>query len=181
MPIQIQGFKHDPKLVEIHAVDQKAGVVDSYRHVAPVVDTDCYMDWLRQLVGNKKARFVTARITGDLLDQEDKLLARYRADAIINATGLSAYDLAADLTVTPLRGALIRVVNDGSKFPKVKEALAVSHDDSHGKDAEDIVFIVPRNDKTLILGGMYIYPQFAYWSLCSQSQISSRPSATTCS
>jgi D-amino-acid oxidase len=111
------------------------------------------MNWLRQVVGNKRGRFVTARINGDLLNQEDILLKQYRADAIINATGLNAYDLAADPTVTPLRGALIRVVNDGSKFPKVEEALAVSHDDSHGADAEDIVFIVPRNNDTLILGG----------------------------
>ncbi|KAF9021264.1 hypothetical protein BDZ89DRAFT_1138103 [Hymenopellis radicata] len=39
----------------------------------------------------------------------------------------------------PLRGALIRVVNDGNKFPKVTEALAVTHDDTRGED-EDIVF-----------------------------------------
>jgi D-amino-acid oxidase len=111
------------------------------------------MDWIRQVVGSKGGRFVTDRISGDLLKQEDDLLAKYRADAIINATGLGAYDLAADSTVTPLRGALIRVINDGSKFPKLEEALAVSHDDSHGADAEDIVFIVPRNNNTLILGG----------------------------
>ncbi|KAF8873828.1 hypothetical protein BD779DRAFT_1805140 [Infundibulicybe gibba] len=36
----IQGFKHDPTLVKTHAVNQEAGVVDSYRHLAPVIDTD---------------------------------------------------------------------------------------------------------------------------------------------
>ncbi len=40
-------------------------------------------------------------------------------------------------------------------FPKVTKALAVTHDDTRGED-EDIVFIVPRNDNTLILGGMFM-------------------------
>jgi D-amino-acid oxidase len=112
------------------------------------------MNYLRQLVLSKGARLITGKIVGDLLEQEDQLMAKYGADAIINATGLGAYDLAADKTVTPLRGALIRVVNDGTKFPKVTEALAVSHDESHGAEAEDIVFIVPRNENVLILGGL---------------------------
>jgi len=152
-PSQIKGFHHDPNLIEEHAVNQQAGVVDSYRLLAPVIDTDQYIVWLYRLVASKRARFATARISGDLLAQEDRLLARYGAQAIVNATGLGSYHLAADNTVTPLRGALIRVVNDGSKFPKVEQALAVSHDDSNGADAEDIVFIVPRNNNVLILGG----------------------------
>jgi D-amino-acid oxidase len=93
------------------------------------------------------------KITGDLLKQEDQLLSRYSADAIVNATGLGAFDLAADKTATSLRGALIRVVNDGTKLPKVAEALAVSRDESHGAEAEDIMFIVPRNENVLVLGG----------------------------
>jgi hypothetical protein len=123
------------------------------------------MVWLYRLVASKRARFVTARITGDLLGQEDRLLARYGAQAIVNATGLGSYQLAADTTVTPLRGALIRVVNDGSRFPKVEQALAVSHDDTNGADAEDIVFIVPRNNNVLILGGMSSF--FWCWLLFS--------------
>lgn len=137
-----------------HAVNQKAGVVDSYRHLAPVIDTDQYMGWLRSLILSKGGHLVTGHITGDLLEQEDRLLAKYGAVAVINCTGLDAYETAHDKTVVPLRGALIRVVNDGKRFPKVEEALAVSHDDTHGAEADDIVFIVPRNDQTLILGGM---------------------------
>ena len=82
--------------------------------------------------------------------EEDALIAEYSADAIVNATGLSSDILAADPTVYPLRGALIRVINDGKRFPKVKEALAVTQ--GGGKD-NGIVFIVPRNDRILILGG----------------------------
>ncbi|KAJ8469198.1 hypothetical protein ONZ45_g16974 [Pleurotus djamor] len=151
---EILGFKHDPTLVTQHAVNQKAGVVDSYRHLAPVIDTDHYMAWLKHTVAKKGARFITAKVSGDLLAQEDKLLSKYGAIAMINCTGLNAAETAGDKTVVPLRGALIRVINDGTKFPKVNEALCVSHDDTHGADAEDIVFIVPRNDKTLILGGL---------------------------
>ncbi|KAH9832042.1 FAD dependent oxidoreductase [Rhodofomes roseus] len=149
----VAGFKRDPNLVKRHAVNQKAGVVDSYRHLAPVVDTDQYMIWLRDLVTQKGATLVTERISGDLLSQEDELLASYGAHAIVNATGLSATELARDETVYPLRGALIRVVNDGKRFPKVTEALAVGIDDAH-RDEQELVFIVPRNDNVLILGGI---------------------------
>ncbi|KAJ8457072.1 hypothetical protein ONZ45_g18461 [Pleurotus djamor] len=151
---EILGFKHDPTLVAQHAVNQNFGVVDSYRHLAPVIDTDHYMVWLKQTVARKGARFITAKINGDLLAQEDRLLSKFGAVAIINCTGLGAAETAGDDSVFPLRGALIRVINDGTKFPKVEEALCVSHDDTHGDDAEDIVFIVPRNDQTLILGGL---------------------------
>ncbi|KAF8641335.1 hypothetical protein AX16_010033 [Volvariella volvacea WC 439] len=149
----IQGFLRDPDLVKQHAVNQKAGVKDSYRHLAPVIDTDHYMVWLRALVASEGGHLITRKITGDLLEQEDRLLAEYNAVAIVNATGLNSYETAGDKTAWPLRGALIRVINDGKKFPKVEEVLCVSHLDTHGED-EDIVFIVPRNDRTLILGGL---------------------------
>lgn len=103
---------------------------------------------------------MTTRISGDLLAQEGRLLTRYNSDIIVHATGLGAFELAADPKVYPLRGALIRVVNDGAHFPKVREALCVSHDDTQGDDIEDIVFIVPRNDNTLILGGKCIQHVF---------------------
>jgi D-amino-acid oxidase len=149
----IAGFTHDPNLVGEHAVNQDAGIVDSYRHLAPVIDTDVYMVWLRALVVRKGAILRTGRISGDLIDIEPELLAMYRACAIVNATSLQAKELAADPTVFPLRGALIRVVNDGKKFPRVTQALCVTHDESN-PDEDTIVFIVPRNDRTLILGGI---------------------------
>ncbi len=113
------------------------------------------MAWLHFVLEFKGANFVTDRISGSLLAQEDELLARYNAYAMVHATGLGGMELAGDESVYPLRGALIRVTNDGTKFPKLTEALAVTHDDAYGReDAEDIVFIVPRNDNLLILGGM---------------------------
>jgi D-amino-acid oxidase len=123
------------------------------------------MVWLRDTVTAKGGRLITKRIDGDLLAEEDKLRAQYGVDAIVNATALGAAELAADAKVYPLRGALIRVVNDGSRFPQVKEALCVSHDDTQGDDAEDIVFIVPRNNNVLILGGELYIPSIALFGL----------------
>ncbi|KAJ3558154.1 hypothetical protein NM688_g1095 [Phlebia brevispora] len=152
---QIQGFEHDPTLVKKHEISRTAAVVDAYKHISPVIDTDVYMLWLRALVGAKGGKFVTRHISGDLLEHEDELLEEYEADILINCTGLGAYDLAQDKTVHPLRGALIRIVNDGSRFPVVKEALIVAYDQDKRDEDGGIVFIVPRNDRVLILGGEY--------------------------
>ncbi|KAF9067497.1 FAD dependent oxidoreductase [Rhodocollybia butyracea] len=149
----IKGLKRDADLINHHSVDKKAGMKDAYQVLSPAIDTDVYMMWLHFVNSCKGATFVTERINGDLLTQEDSLLSRFNAYAIINATGLSALELAGDETVYPLRGAIIRVKNDGTKFPKLTEALAVTHDETYATD-EDMVFIVPRNDNILILGGI---------------------------
>ncbi|KAF9005286.1 FAD dependent oxidoreductase [Hymenopellis radicata] len=153
MSSEIKGVKRDPTLIHRHQVNKKAGIVDSYQHISPMIDTDVYMRWLQFVVTCKGADLRTRKVEGDLLFQEDKLLSEYNADIIVNATGLGSYDIASDKTVYSLRGALVRVVNDGRKFPKVTEALVVTHDNTRGDD-EDIVFIVPRNDNILILGGL---------------------------
>ena len=113
------------------------------------------MLWLRSIVETKGGKFVTHHISGDLFEQEDALLRVFGAQYIVDATGLGAFEAAGDRTVYPLRGALIRLVNDGTKFPKVTEALVVAHDYAKRDDDGGIVFIVPRNDKTLILGGKH--------------------------
>ncbi|KAF8993434.1 hypothetical protein BDQ17DRAFT_1412976 [Cyathus striatus] len=150
----VKGFKRDKNLINQHKVTPNSRVIDSYQHLAPVIDTDVYMAWLTELVASKGGHLVTGRVYGDLLVHEESLLAKHNADIIVNATGLGAYELASDSTVFPLRGALIWVVNDGKIFPKIEEALCVAHDDTNEDDTEDIVFIVPRNDRTLILGGL---------------------------
>ena len=91
-------------------------------------------------------------ISGDLFDQEEELLAEYRADAIVNATGLAGTELAGDETCYPIRGGLIRVINDGTDFPKVESAMTITADAVH--DSSEIVFIVPRNDNILLIGGI---------------------------
>ena len=87
-----------------------------------------------------------------MADSESTLLARFSVTTIINCTGLAAAELAGDDTCYPLRGALVRVINDGSRFPRITSAMSISLDGREGK--QDMVFIVPRNDNTLILGGL---------------------------
>ena len=153
----------DPLLAAKHGISPEAQVVDSYKHISPVIDTDVYMQWLRAVVEHKGGILVTQHISGDLLSQEDRLLSNFKSSYIVNATGLGASEAAADEAVHPLRGALVRLVNDGTSFPKVTEALVVANDVR--KQAEDggIVFIVPRNDDILVVGGesnLILLPMF---------------------
>jgi D-amino-acid oxidase len=47
---KVRGFVHDPGLAEANGIDPACGVVDAYAHLAPMVDTDQYMGWLRRQV-----------------------------------------------------------------------------------------------------------------------------------
>jgi D-amino-acid oxidase len=60
-------------------------------------------------------------------------------------------EVAGDESCYPIRGGLIRVLNDGKAFPKIESALVVPA--STTCSTQDIVFIVPRNDNILLLGG----------------------------
>jgi D-amino-acid oxidase len=144
----IQGFNRDPSLIYERSINVDYGVVDAYEHLAPIIDTDQAMSWLRAFVQAKGAKLLTETITGDLLYQEDQLRNRFNADVIVNATGLASAELAGDSTCYPIRGGLIRVINDGKDFPKVNDALIVAADGPN-----EIVFIVPRNENILLLGG----------------------------
>lgn len=147
----VKGFRRSPALAQQHRVNPRHGIVDAYEVLSPQIDTDVAMEWLMQLVGAKGAIFVTEEIQEDLLLIEDSLRARFRADAIVNCTGLGSAKVANDASCYPLRGAMIRVINDGKDFPKVKGALAISAD---AASDNEMVFIVPRNDSILYLGGM---------------------------
>lgn len=101
------------------------------------------MHWLTELVKSKGAHFVTRTIHQDLLVIEESLRLEFNANAIVNATGLQGTTLAGDKSCYPIRGGLIRVVNDGREFPKVEAALTITADAVH--DSSEIVFLVPRN------------------------------------
>lgn len=148
----VKGFRHDTKLIDHRRVDPSYGAVDAYELLAPIIDTDQAMMWLMSLVHSKGATTITETIQGDLIDQEDALRARFHADAIVNATGLAGTELAGDDSCYPIRGALIRVLNDGKHFPKVESALTITADAVH--DSNEIVFLVPRNDNILLIGGI---------------------------
>lgn len=148
MNTRIQGFNRNPELAEEHGVNPDFDIKDAYEHLAPVIDTDRAMTWLMEIVKAKGGKFVTETINGDLLDLEDELRSRFEADVIVNATGLAGCELAGDDTCYPIRGGLIRVINDGKDFPKIEHPLAIAAD-----GANEIVFIVPRNENILLLGG----------------------------
>ena len=146
----VRDFNHSPDLIPQEGISPDHGVVDAYELLAPVIDTDHSMEWLMALIRSKGAKFCTENINHDLFTQEEALLDRFAADVLVNCTGLSALSLANDKTCYPLRGALIRVFNDGTDFPKVESSLAIAADTVQDNE----VFIVPRNDNILLIGGL---------------------------
>lgn len=147
----VDGFVHDRALIETHRVNHASGVQDAYAHLAPLVDTDVYMAWLLEKVRGAGCRIVSRKITGNLVEQEQSLLHEFQADAIVNCTGLGARELVHD-DMYPLRGALIRVVNDGATMPQITQAHCVARDDSNADP--EMIFIVPRGRDRLVLGGL---------------------------
>ena len=148
----IRGIRRDPAIIKERNINSNYGAVDAYEHLAPIIDTDRAMAWLTTLVEQKGAKLITTTIIGDLLTQESSLRSKYNADIIINATGLAGTDLADDKSCYPIRSGLLRVINDGSDFPKLDHALTITADAIH--DSNEIVFIVPRNDRILLIGGI---------------------------
>ncbi|KAK8204015.1 nucleotide-binding domain-containing protein [Phyllosticta capitalensis] len=148
----IRGFRRDPAIIKERRVAENYGAVDAYEHLAPIIDTDVCMAFLKDLVVSKGAKLITRTIHGDLFSQEHALRKEFSADVIINATGLAGAEIAGDKSCYPIRGGLIRVINDGSDFPKVNTALTITADAVH--DSNEIVFLVPRNDNILLIGGI---------------------------
>ncbi|KAI1929812.1 hypothetical protein LOZ65_001640 [Ophidiomyces ophidiicola] len=148
----VRGFRRSKDLIRDRNVNPDFGVVDAYEHLAPIIDTDRAMGWLMSLVRSKGAAFINETIHGSLYKAENSLLARFEADVIVNATGLGAMELADDKTCYPLRGGVLRVINDGVDFPRVSASLIMSADALHSLN--EIIFIVPRNDNILIVGGI---------------------------
>lgn len=147
----VRGVRRDPNLIRKHNINPTFGAVDAYEHFAPVIDTDRCMAWLMELVQGKGAKLATETISGDLFVQEDDLLTRFDANAIVNAAGLGSLEIAQDPTCYPLRGALIRLINDGKNFPKINAAMSISADAARDNE---IVFLVPRNENILVVGGV---------------------------
>ncbi|KAJ5887626.1 hypothetical protein N7495_007667 [Penicillium taxi] len=149
------GFHWGMDLVKKYDVNVNAhgGLQDAYEHLAPVIDTDRAMAFLMRHVRSKGAEMYTDTIIGDLLHHEAHILRAYGADAIVNATGM-ACETAADDGVYPLRGAVLRVINDGSDFPQIRSSLIVTAETKADGTYEDIAFIVPRNDNILVLGSI---------------------------
>jgi D-amino-acid oxidase len=148
---KVQQFRHDPALIADNDVNPRLGLRDAYTHLAPMIDTDAYLRWLLAEARLAGCRVVEGKVSGPLRGQAEALARQYGAGAIVNCAGLGAREIA-EGSVYPLRGALIRVLNDGAAMPRVTQAHCVSNDGSGG--GRGFVFVVPRGDDLLVLGGL---------------------------
>jgi D-amino-acid oxidase len=148
---KVHGFRHDPAVIAEHGVSPGLGLRDAYTHLAPMIDTDVYMRWLLDDARRAGCRIVQRQIAGQLRDHEEAMARHYGVDAIVNCTGLGAKELAED-AMFPVRGALVRVRNDGKAMPRITQAHCISHDGASPE--RGFIFIVPRGDDTLVLGGI---------------------------
>ncbi len=148
---KVRGFQHDAGLIEANHINPALGLRDAYSYLAPMIDTDVYMTWLLGEVRRTGCRIVERRLTGPLREQAEALARQYDIDTIVNCSGLGAAELAQD-AMYPLRGALVRIRNDGKRFPRITQAHCVSHDGSSPEPG--FIFIVPRGDDLLVLGGL---------------------------
>lgn len=148
----VLGFVHGAEIIKTNGINPAAEVVDAYRFLAPMVDTDRYLSWLHRQVVLAGCTLLLGRICGDLRSQEQQLRREFAADVIVNCTGLGAYELTGDKDLCPHRGAVIRMDNTGNHVPRITAAHCVANDPS--TDHQDMIFIVPRGDDRLLLGGL---------------------------
>uniref|UniRef100_A0A0W0G7J2 FAD dependent oxidoreductase domain-containing protein n=1 Tax=Moniliophthora roreri TaxID=221103 RepID=A0A0W0G7J2_MONRR len=158
----VNGFLHD------HSIVHKVGILDvkwkdAYQILSSVIDTDAALIKITRLVRDKGVKLINNRvIKGDLLSQKKQLLEEYSAQVIINATGLGAKELAHDKDVYPLCGAVLRLLNDGTHFPKIKDALIVSATlEGHVKET-DFTFIPTIECQRITIPTKYIMEDFYY-------------------
>jgi D-amino-acid oxidase len=147
----VVGFRHDPALIRLNGINPELGLRDAYTHLSPMIDTDVYMQWLLDEVRRAGCRIVELKITEPLSSCAANLLRQFEADTIVNCAGLGAGLLSGE-SMYPLRGALIRIRNDGVAMPRITEAHCVSLDQSESE--RGFVFIVPRGEDMLVLGGL---------------------------
>ena len=127
-------------------------LIDATEYLAPIIDTDRAMAFLLHLVDSKGAKFVTETIQGDLRAQESELVQKFGADVIVNASGLGARSITDDKDIMGALGALIRVGNGGSLYPKMEAAVIVN---TKNPGDHDVVFLVPRSENVLVIGTFF--------------------------
>ncbi|MEH2141560.1 FAD-dependent oxidoreductase [Nostoc sp.] len=148
---KVDGFERGLQIVkETIDLSFKGGIKDAYKHMAPTTNTDVYMKWLLQHVKDIGCEIIQEKITVNVVQNEQELLHRFNAKAIVNCAGLGSIATTGDTSMYPLRGALVRVKNLGKV---VTDAHCISHEES-SLNEQDIVYIVPRGDDLVVLGGL---------------------------
>jgi D-amino-acid oxidase len=147
---KVYDFVHTPVLITENQINTEIGLLDAYSHLAPLIDMDVYMGWLLKEVQQADGQVLTRKISGNLKDEEEKLKKDFDVDVIVNCAGLGAIELTNE-DMYPLRGAWIRVFNDGKTIPRITKGHWLSHEKSCD---EDMIYIVPKGDNILLLGGL---------------------------
>jgi D-amino-acid oxidase len=147
----VTGFEHSPDLIDRYGANRGLGLCDAYSYLAPLIETDIYMAWPRKELAQRGCNFEQRRLTQLLAHSEQSLCDEYDAGAIVNCSGLGSIDLAAD-AMQPLRGALIRVHNDGRTMPRLTTAHCIAHDEKSA--GQPMIYIIPRGADHLLLGGI---------------------------
>ncbi|KAK9764117.1 hypothetical protein K7432_008657 [Basidiobolus ranarum] len=139
-----------------------SNIMDAYEHLSYVIDPEQYLYWLGESLEKKGVNLLHDVLEDTIHEETPYLLQCYKADILINCTGMSARELCCDKKLKPLRGILIHVKNDGKKFKKIESCISISRRDTDVHDSNEeklkaeegrFEFIVPRNDDILILGG----------------------------
>jgi D-amino-acid oxidase len=147
----VSGFRHDADLAAQPEVNATSAFVDAYSYETPLIDTDVYMAWLLGEVLCHGGAVERRRLHGSLAASAGELQQAYRADVIVNCSGLGARALSDD-DVVPVRGGWLLVENDGRRFPRITTAHCSSLVDS--ATGGNFLFIVPRGRDRLVLGGI---------------------------
>jgi D-amino-acid oxidase len=95
-----------PGFRRAQASDLPAGYIDGYLFEAPVVEMPIYLGYLAQRFESLGGR-VRLRELSSLAE------ALNEHDLVVNCSGLGARELAADATMTPIRGQVVRVAQVG--------------------------------------------------------------------
>jgi D-amino-acid oxidase len=148
---RVPQFRHDPALIQENGINPRLGLQDAYTHLAPMIDTDVYMAWLLAEVRLAGCRITHGKVDGPLRGQAERLARQFEVDAIVNCSGLGSREIAGE-AVYPLRGALVRVRNDGTSIPRITQAHCISNNGAGTQ--RGFTFIVPRGDNMLVLGGL---------------------------
>jgi D-amino-acid oxidase len=146
---RVLNFKRNASLANENGIPLSANIHDAYSYSAPVIDTEKYLEWLHKEIVGMGGSILEQSVDGDLGIEIPLLLKNNHCDIAVNCTGMGAYGLG-DKTVFPVRGGLLRVINDGTKFPKFEKAHCMPIQNINDKE---FIFIVPRGENILVLGG----------------------------
>jgi D-amino-acid oxidase len=144
----VRDFVHDAGLIARNGVDPASGVVDAYRYLTPMIDTDMYLGWLTSRLLTRGVPMVQRTVRADDLAA---VAAEFGADVVVNCCGVAGPALTGGDETVPVRGAWFLVPNDGRDFPVIREAHCTSIERAENGGA--FVFVVPRGNN-LILGGI---------------------------